>query len=166
MLKYVFSPTKSQNFNFFKILLLRYFCKTILLVLPYSFYDLKWPIYSCFLIEECTFSIISPVTSGIFNLFKHMSLRYGFQTILMVVPDSCYNVKSPPYAPVFYVQNIKMYIYSFTRSKNFNFFQYQYFFEASAIQIYATIQNGHCKRFIFENHKIFKGGIMCDHLYS
>ena len=49
-----------------------------------------------------------------FQLFQtsHMSLRYFFQTILMVVPDSCYNFKLPPYAPVFYVQNIKMCIHS------------------------------------------------------
>ena len=56
----------------------------ILTVLPDSFYDLKWPIYSCFLIGKCTFFTISPVTSGIFNFLKHFN-----------------NFKSPPYAPVF-----------------------------------------------------------------
>ena len=54
-------------------MLLRYFCKTILTGLPDSFYDLKWPIYSSFLIGECSFSNISSRTSGIFNFFKHMS---------------------------------------------------------------------------------------------
>ena len=117
--RFQLSPVKSGIFNVFKYMW-RYFCKMILTVLPHSFYDLKWPIYS--------FSVwrmyVSPVTSGIFDLFKHMSLRYFFQTILMVVPDSCYNIKSPPYAPVVYVQNIKMCKCSYTRSKNFNFFQY------------------------------------------
>ena len=94
-------------FNFFKYMLIRYFCKTILTVLPDSFYDLKWPIYNSFLIGECLFSTISSGMSGIFNFFKHMSLRYFFQTILGVVQYICYNLKSPPYAPVVYVQNIK-----------------------------------------------------------
>ena len=58
------------------------------------------------------FHPISPVTRGIFHFFKHMSLRYFFETILIVAPDSCYNLKSPPYAPVLYVQNIKMCIHS------------------------------------------------------
>ena len=82
-------------------LLLRYFCKTILTVLPDSFYDLKWPIYSGFLIGECTFSTISSGTSA-----------YFFQTILGVVQYISYNLKSPPYAPVVYVQNIEMCIHS------------------------------------------------------
>ena len=48
-----------------------------------------------------------------FSTFSNICpLRYFFQTILMVVPDACYNLKSPPYAPVFYVQNIKMCIHS------------------------------------------------------
>ena len=58
------------------------------------------------------FSTISTVTIEIFNFFKHMSLRYFFETIIMVVPDSCYNFKSSPYAPIFYVQNVKMCIHS------------------------------------------------------
>ena len=99
-------------FNFFKYMLLRYFCKTILTVLPDAFYNLKWPIYSGFLIGECEFFTISSGTSGIFNFFKHMSLRYFFQTILGVVQYISYYLKSPPYAPVVYVQNIEMCIHS------------------------------------------------------
>ena len=104
------SPVRSGMFNFFKYML-RYVCKTILTVLPYSFYDLKRPIYSGFLIDECTFTIISSGTSGIFNFFKHMSLTYFFQMILGVVQYISYNLKLPPYAPVVYVQNIKICIH-------------------------------------------------------
>ena len=86
------------------------------------FKNLKWPLYSGFLIGECTFSTISSGKSWIFNFFKHMSLRYFFQTILGVVQYVSYNLKLSPYALVVCVQ--KYYnVYSFTRSKNLNFFQ-------------------------------------------
>ena len=120
--RFPLSPVRSGIFNFCKYMLFRYFCKTILMVLPDSFWDLKWPIYSGFLIGECTFSTISSGTSGIFNFFKHRSLRYFFQTILGVVQYISYNLNSPPYAPVVYVQNIN--VYSFTGSYNYNFFLY------------------------------------------
>ena len=47
-----------------------------------------------------------------FSTFSNISLIYIFEKFLMVVPDSCFNLKLPPYAPVFYVQNIKMCIHS------------------------------------------------------
>ena len=89
-----------------------------------------------------------------------MSLRYFFQTILMVVTDSCYNLKSPPYAPAFYVQNIKMCIHS-QGVRISTFFPILLLFQgysSSANQIYATIQNRHCKRFIFEITRSTRAG--------
>ena len=119
ILKYVFSPTRSSNFNFFKYTRksVRYFfemippvlsdlccflinvfhftCKesdfqlfqvyvieillqddsngTIILILRF-----KMAYLQLFLIAEyrMMFSTISPVTNGIFNFFKHISLRY------------------------------------------------------------------------------------------
>ena len=52
-------------------------------------------------------------------------------------------------------------MYSFTRSKNFNFFPILVLFRgysSGANQIYATIQNGHCKRFIFEITRSSRAG--------
>ena len=126
--------------------LLKYFFEMILPVLSDLCYDLNWPIYSCFLIGLCTFSIFtckkwdfqlfqiyvikillqddSNRTSRFilrfkmaylqwfsdwrlyvfhyfiwsewdFQLYKPMSLRYFFQTILGVVQYISYNLKSP-----------------------------------------------------------------------
>ena len=78
----------------------------------------------------------------------------------MVVPDSCYNLKSPP---VFYVQNIKMCIHS-EGVRIFSNLIYVLFrgYSSCANQIDAMIQNEHCKRFIFEIIIIFKGwGASC-----
>ena len=50
ILKYVLSVTRSKNFIFFKNKLSRYFFEMIQIVLSDSCYDLKCPIYSCFLI--------------------------------------------------------------------------------------------------------------------
>ena len=97
ILKYVFSPTRGRNFNFFKNKLCTYFFEMILLVLWDSCYDLKWPIYSCFLIGQYTFSTFSPVRSGIFSLLKQI-LRHLFETILTVVPDSCCDLNWPFYS--------------------------------------------------------------------
>ena len=82
-----------------------------------------------------------------------MLLRYFFATIPTVVTDSCYNLKLPPYAPVFYVKTpcIKMCIhpqgvgistFSNITYKNTFFLGYS----SGANQINAMIQNGHCKQ--------------------
>ena len=47
-----------------------------------------------------------------FQLFQTYVIKILFQTILGVVQYISYNLKSPPYAPVVYVQNIKMCIHS------------------------------------------------------
>ena len=101
---------------------------------------------------------ISSGMSGIFNFFKHMSLTYFFQTILGVVQYKSYNLKSPPYATVVYVQNIKMCIHS--QGVRIFFLLLALFQDHSSgdNQIYATIQNGHCKRFIFEIIRYLKAG--------
>ena len=112
----------------------------ILLVLSDLCYNLKWPIYSCFLIGQYMFSTISPVRSGIFKFFKHMFLRYFFVT---VVTDSCYDLKSPPYAPIFYVKTIKMCIHpQVVRTSTFSNITYKNTFSrysSGAYQIYAMI---------------------------
>ena len=82
-----------------------------------------------------------------------MLLRYFFETIPTVVTDSCYDLKSPLYAPVFYVkttcikmcihpQGVRISIFSNTTYKNTFFRGYS----CDANQIYAMIQNGHCKQ--------------------
>ena len=129
------------------------------MVLPDSFYDLKLTIYSSFLIGECSFSTILSGMSGIFKFFKHMSLRFFFQTILGVVQYISDNLKLLQYAPVVYVQNIKMCIHS--QGLRFSTLPILVLFlgySSGANQIYATIQNGHCKRFIFEIIRYSKAG--------
>ena len=77
-----------------------------------------------------------------------MLLRYFFETILTAVTDSCYDFKSPPYTPVFYVKTIKICIHpQGVRISTFSNISYKILFWAyssCANQIYAMIQNGHC----------------------
>ena len=73
-----------------------------------------------------------------------MSLRYFFQKILGVVQYISYNLKSPPYAPVVYVENIKMCIHSQgVRITTFPILVLFRGYSSGANQIYATIQNRH-----------------------
>ena len=148
-------------------MLLRYFCKTILTVPPDSFYDLKWPIYSGFLIGECTFSTISSETSGIFNFFKDMSLRYFFQMIIVVVQYKSYNLKSPPYAPVVYVKNIKICIHS--QGVRISSFSNISTFEAILLVLIIFMlrfKMGTVSDLSLKSLDIQRpGGIMCDHLF-
>ena len=53
-----FHPKGVRISTSFKNKVMRYFSKMILPVLSDSCYDLNWPINSCFLIGECTFSTI------------------------------------------------------------------------------------------------------------
>ena len=79
-----------------------------------------------------------------------MLLRYFLETILTAVTDSCYDLKSPPYAPVFHVKTIKMCIYpQGVRISTFSNISYKILclgYSSGANQIYAMIQNGHCKQ--------------------
>ena len=79
-----------------------------------------------------------------------MLLRYIYETILTVVTDSCFDLKSPPYAPVFHVKTIKMCIYpQGVRISTFSNISYNILFwgySSGANQIYARIQNGHNKQ--------------------
>ena len=97
-------------------------------------------------------STISSGTSGIFNFFKHMSLKYFFQTILGVVQYKSYNLKSPPYAPVVYVQNIEMCMHSS---------------DANQINFMLRFKMGTVSDLSLKSLDIQRpGGIMCDHLLS
>ena len=95
---------------------------------------------------------LSPVRSGIYNFFKYMLLFklqlfqiYVILFILGVVQYISYNLKSPPYAPVVFVQNIEMCIHSQgVRISTFPILVLFRGYSSGANQIYATIQNGHC----------------------
>ena len=79
-----------------------------------------------------------------------MLLRYFFETILTAVTDSCYDLKSPPYAPVFHVKTIKMCIHPqgviISTFSNISYKILFWGYSSGGNQIYAMIQNGHCKQ--------------------
>ena len=129
-------------FNFFKYML-RYFCKTILTGTTRFILRFKMAYLQQFSDWRMFVSTISSGTSG----------------ILWVVQYISYNLKSPPYAPVVYVQNIKMCIHSQkVRISTFPILVLFRGYSSGANQIYAMIQNGHCKRFIFEIIRYSKAG--------
>ena len=100
------------------------------------------------------------------NFFKHMSLRYFFQTILGVVQYISYNLKSPPYVPVVYVQNIKMRIHSqWVRISTFPILGLFWGYSSGANQIMIWFQMGTVSDLSLKSLDIQRpGGIMYDHL--
>ena len=76
-----------------------------------------------------------------------MLLRYFFETILTAVTDSCYDLKSQPYAPVFHVKTIKIEVE--VRISTFSNISSKILFwgySSGANQNYGMIQNWHCKQ--------------------